>query len=1754
MAELKPWEIAKQKQTSNLKPWEIAAEKKKDIVTTPVSQSTSTVSATENSLPESNTPVKQDTPPLETNGTVESTLGIKLPKIERNDKPQNLFQRIFGITESQPIAPSKTREEVIAEANKPENNPIKLRAKFDADTKNANKLTTEYHKVADNISMIEKYPFMKDIKEIGDQLNAIGEPKTQEQIDAHNALVGKYNTLRETPLSAFENPDEGSVIGVPDAKGNQTFEDRGAFRKALRGANEELKGHKTVGDLLDANNAQIKKLSEIVPQLKQAHTDLDETKNNYQKAIGYDGKNMGGWESLGHSFSGTLDAIGDHLLPPDMQKKVWKDKMLDEQLAPKEATGVLGKAGEIAGGLLPYVAGGILTGGESWIAQAVTQGLLGGASSGGATGYETFKEELANGKSEDEAMRIANKRERVAGIAGGLAFGLMGAGGLGSGIGAETEKAFAQGITEGMTGKLLAQHTANDAVMKTLKEQGAIAGIFGADKTLNNIYANYTGAHKDLSEGVVESMITPVLIGAAIHGAVGAIKLGAKAPKAAYDVYTTYLAKTKPEVMKAVAEQGLKNGESPQVINQLVADVESKAKVIDGMPADMPFGEVVEKLPLLQQREVLVEKKKKLAEPFVEEHTKLADEIAAIDAKLNPDKELSNLELARQRMLDAKKKLDDNNIKHKIIDDPEERAKLLYEYHSALVGVAKEYIVETADKALHTVEEFAKFIGEKVESVKDVWDEAVGNVEPRNVEDFKGGDGVKKTIATTRAYEGEFRQGVKAELEKLGLTRDIESQVEAKQKAVEFVDSVGEETALEAVRNNDVSDASGAYVWNELIERNQKLLDTETDPAKVAELEATQAKLIDEFGRKALSGGRFASALGDIYKNSDLGYNSAVKASEWEKEFGEKPSEEMMAKWKERDAEFAEIKKKLAEAEQRAKEAEEKQAIADIKETIEREKKSKRYTAKSKEIANEIRKLKSKPIQFVDENGKVIDVTTLGLTWNDLVEGVAKTVEAGGKLADAIDGALKDAEWYAKLTDKGKDAVRKQMEDALRSAIPSESVGKLSVPKSLIHDLVEGGIDNIDELTKAVQQKFPKYTEREVRDAITGYGKIVNPNKGEVETAIRKMTRIGKIVSALEDIADKKRPLRSGAQRDKLDAEERAKHKELREAMKDLPIDEADLEQQLKTALDATKQRTQNQIEDLQREIDKGELTPKSARSIKEDAELKALKEKRDALKKKHDEIFKDEEYKQAKRLELTKKATERRVEDLKRRLNEGDFSKKERKPVIADDELTKLKADKLRLQEEYDKEFYKNKLKNRTQTEVWKDHAWEAWGITRALRATGEWSFVLVQGLVNSIAHPLQAAKAFKNAFKFMFSEKKTEDWLRTIKSQEYYPVMKESKLALTQPNAEISAREELFYSGWTNIFWDALGTPFKLKGKEAYDKWVSANPMKAVERASVGYLDTLRVERFLDGMQMLKEQGLDPVKDKEAYKNVADVINTFTGRASLGAAEQIAPQLSKIFFSPRNWASALKMTLLLPRQIVKWGDTGKPFKPSVAQKMAISDLSKFVGLTTSMVMMSAAYLNNDDDPETGVETDPTSSDFGKIKLGKIRIDPWGGKIQQIVLASRMIVGSTKSTSTGKEKVLGSYGTPTKEELLIEQAVNKLSPSASMIHRNLTSHINKSGEKVDKYGQPYSLKEDVLENLTPIYWGSTVPSLLKDDPSALNGLLAFYAFFGGGVNAYDTKDAPANSGVKKFVPQKLPFNQRAISPTGGVKRWENKK
>lgn len=1030
----------------------------------------------------------------------------------------------------------------------------------------------------------------------------------------------------------------------------------------------------------------------------------------------------------------------------------------------------------------------------------------------------------------------------------------------------------------------------------------------------------------------------------------------------------------------------------------------------------------------------------------------LPEEFSKTDAELSAAKKPKKETASEQKITNAKERLRiakeksaevrKNKDKLGISDDPFEQAsreaKADREVFDAYVEVAKEYIA----KGVKDVKEFAKQVGEDVSDIMQrAWDEAG---KPKEV---------KKTLVTKRAYEGEVRGEVKGELEKLGLTREIDDLDVAEIKAKKFVESVGDDMALEAIRNGDVTGATAAFVYAETIKSVDKKAMTETDPAKQAELNALHAELLNEWGTKQWQSGAFNSAMQRILLDRDLKFNVEKQIEEIKKiNKGEIPAE-VEKRLRDADAEIQELKKKIAEKEKEAKLAADNQVVADIKASIPRTKKT--YTAKAKEVADQFRRLKTKPIVFKDANGKEIPIQKLSVVdWNSLVELGAKAIEKTGEIADgvkAIVDELKDHEWYVKLSQADKDAVQKQIEENL----PQQ--GGLKIPNSTIRGLVEKGADNMNDLVAAVKKQIgdPELTDREIRDAITGYGKEVNKNKDEIETEIRQMKRIGTLTSKIEDVQAGNKPTRSQRDRDIANAQEKELRKKLKEEMKNLPIDE-------------------------------------------------------------QEQLIKD------------KVSVKRRIDELERRIKEGDYAPKKKAARVLDGELIDLESRKIQLQGIYDKEKYKLELQNRRTHEKAKDLLWELWGTTRALRATAEFSFVGIQGLPQSIAHPLHAREAFKNAIKFMFSEAKTDKWLNDIKAQEWYPILKKSKLALTEPHAELSAREELFYSGWTNMIWDNLGkvivSPTLFKGKESFDRaaggWSKLNPFKAIERAAVGYLDTLRVLRFLDGMEILNEKGINFDDNPQAYKDMSDIINTLTGRASLGVFEGISQPLAKIFFSPRNWASALKTAT--PYAFYHFGKMragSDPFKPSVAQKMAISDLSKFLGLTTGIVAMVAAAVNNDDDPDTAVELDPRSSDFGKIKIGNRRIDPFGGKIQQVVFTTRMIMDSSKSTKTGDVNKLGvPYKTPTKEQLALQQAFNKLAPSAQVLHRYGSSIIDPSTGKrmvfTDGEMVEYEISEELSSQLYPIYW-ETLSDLYKDDPSALNGLFAFYAFFGGGVSVY---------------------------------------
>jgi hypothetical protein len=93
----------------------------------------------------------------------------------------------------------------------------------------------------------------------------------------------------------------------------------------------------------------------------------------------------------------------------------------------------------------------------------------------------------------------------------------------------------------------------------------------------------------------------------------------------------------------------------------------------------------------------------------------------------------NELTQAKERLKEASAALSKLNKNLGIYSDPEQNARALFEYHKALVGLAKAYIKE----GVNSVKDFAKELGENLtQEIKDAWNEAKG-ISKKTLSDFK---------------------------------------------------------------------------------------------------------------------------------------------------------------------------------------------------------------------------------------------------------------------------------------------------------------------------------------------------------------------------------------------------------------------------------------------------------------------------------------------------------------------------------------------------------------------------------------------------------------------------------------------------------------------------------------------------------------------------------------------------------------------------------------------------------------------------------------------------------------------------------------------------------------------------------------------------------------------------------------------------------------------------------------------------------
>ena len=275
--------------------------------------------------------------------------------------------------------------------------------------------------------------------------------------------------------------------------------------------------------------------------------------------------------------------------------------------------------------------------------------------------------------------------------------------------------------------------------------------------------------------------------------------------------------------------------------------------------------------------------------------------------------------------------------------------------------------------------------------------------------------------------------------------------------------------------------------------------------------------------------------------------------------------------------------------------------------------------------------------------------------------------------------------------------------------------------------------------------------------------------------------------------------------------------------------------------------------------------------------------------------------------------------------------------------------------------------------------------GSIKALASSGDLGHIARQGKQGTLyllTHkPSEVGTAFKEMAKQTFSEKEFKDFHEKL-AQDPKLLRMSKDFRLDMPGLPGHLGEEAFHGG---------------EGIESAP--VIGAYVKASDRAYTSYMNSIRYSLVNDGISRLEKSGFTMDKNPEKYRELARGINIITQRGDIsGKAAQLFNTASNVFWAPRAKYSRIQQI----GELVKPGESGRLARQGLAHTMAFNAL--LFGL------LKAKYGD-----DVKFNTDPTNTDFLKIRIKNTTVDPWFGLGAIIRSANQGISGEKTSGSTGK-------------------------------------------------------------------------------------------------------------------------------------------
>ena len=1060
--------------------------------------------------------------------------------------------------------------------------------------------------------------------------------------------------------------------------------------------------------------------------------------------------------------------------------------------------------------------------------------------------------------------------------------------------------------------------------------------------------------------------------------------------------------------------------------------------------------------------------------------------------------------------------------------------------------------------------------------------------------------GQKPQAFTTRAFNAENISGrTRDKLDGLGLNYDVESQAKAQENAETIIAELGIIDAYNLAKEGKIRGGARTWIMAQMFEDLNNQINEASEKGEtdlVEYLSDELSKIMKEFANEKTLTGQEIAMLNRIYNKFGMKYDLEFARENWKKRFGNEIPVEIEAKLKKAEAEIKEYEKQVKELEERIGTLEEQDAMDNLKDVVKRHNTNKPSPSSLKKAAEALRKAKfTKSLTDLSKlNSNPLLVVT-GI-FDGAIEIIATALDAGSTIEQAVKKGvehIKSSDWYKGLSTSGKAQAEKIAKNDFKKfikeqvSIPTSSVeveeGAIKIPSDLIYSLVQSGIDNISDLTQAVHdaisEEYPNLTLREVRDAITGYGKQVAETKDDIKKEISRLKTDGKQMSALDDLAEGNRPKRSGRKAKEYTPEQRNRIKKIRELLKKLPIDDTvDKAKYYKNALEALKTRLENRIKDLNDAINKNERIVNERRNTILDDDAKELVKKRDEAQKEYDDYFgkpyKSDETlineivarkeKSLRELELKiesvklegkelsikerRKVTDPKIDDLNKQIEDKRNELNDALEVVGIAESKRLdravKYSKRRLKELNEKIANGDFTRRKPKTYKYNRELIELKG--KILIAKTKWDIEFEKQEFRKLGYSEKLLEYVYRLFGTVKGLKATFDLSAMLRQGVVLGSRNPKEYAKASVEMHKFAFDSKYYKDWmteletsddyiymvedglsiTDTSGDVLKSEERFVGNllstEVKVGGVNVNLVGRItdgsERAYGGFLNSLRVSVYRKIAKQYEVMGITRQEHPKKFKNIAKFVNNSTGRGVMTSDKRIAKALNIVFFSPRMITGMAGVV----KDLVRSESTPylrKHAATSLLSFMAYQFVMKM--LIKQALILVGSLFDDDDDDEITMDMNPVSADFNKVRKGDRRYDVSSGYGIGVRTASRFILNETSKGIGEENKSFNDVYGKNRFNEVGSFFVNKLSPLSSQIYKyGIGEHPTEfKGKREDATAMDYT-----SALLIPISVTDLIENVQNDTPEGQMFLDLMLNTYGVSVQNYgDNKKSKNN-------------------------------